>query len=252
VSQPVPFIQLRSEARQLVDQNLPNTFISETNLGTLINRSAMRLYNKLVQLAGDNYAWSTTSLTTAVNQDTYPLSAIAADFWKLIGVKLVTSAIGAAIPTTIKIRRLMNDEIDLYSNVIAISWAQLGFPNVRYDLIGGIGNTPESLLFRPLPVPGNQVVNIIYAPILQPMVADSDTFLFGQWAEWICTDTALKAAAIDRDFEMVTYLAARLNELTAEVDSSAENRDSGEPMRIIDVTKDSGAGGVGLFPGGWI
>jgi hypothetical protein len=123
--------------------------------------------------------------------------------------------------------------------------------NVRYDVIGGIGTVPESVLFKPLPVPGNQVITLIYAPILQPMVADSDTFLYGQWSEWIETDTALKMAAINRDWEMAQYFQARLAELTAEVNMGAENRDAGEPMRIIDVSRNSGTAAIG-FPGGWV
>lgn len=242
MSLPVTFSQLRQEARQLADLKAPNNFVDETQLGTLVNRSCQRLWRIINQKYGDNYFVSTYVLTTIGGQDTYPLPS---DFSKLLGVNLQIDAIGTPAPRKLTLTHLPYNERNIFNNLLPTSWLLFGLTNVRYYEEG------ENLIFRPLPVPSLAVIELKYVPVFQYLVADADTWLHGEWAEFITTDTALKLAAIDSDTERMGYLNQRLAELTQEMEVDAENRDAGESFRVMDVNASKGTRAGSTSTGGY-
>lgn len=238
---PVQFQQLILEARMLADQRAPNNFLNNSEVGILVNRACQRLYAKIFQDWGDNYFTATQQYTTVANQDTYPLPS---DFQKLLWVDLQIDANGTTAPRRITLRKLLNDERNIFNNLLPTSWLLYGLTNVRYFF------DDDNIIFRPLPVPANAIILIKYVPVFQWLVNPTDTWEHGEYAEMIVTETALKMAMIDNDNDKIQSLGTLLEKLYGEMDAEVENRDGGEPMRIVDVRRTTGSP-FGGAPGGW-
>lgn len=79
-----------------------------------------------------------------------------------------------------------------------------------------------------------QTVQLLYVPKLTPLASGSDTTvaLQNDWEELIVVIAAM--IALSKEESDVSVQMARKNELIARINAEAENRDAGNPVRMVD------------------
>lgn len=193
-------LQLRDLAKEESD-NVGQSFVSDVEWTTYLNKSYGELYGLLAQKFGADYFVATpvTITTDGVSQ----LFSLAADFFKLLGVEvLVTSP---------------------------QQWVSLRpFAFADRNVI--------SLFNSQIPAAG-QSVRYWYIPRVTELVSDSDTTVdavsINGWDEYIVVDAAIKA--LGKEESDVSVLMSRKAALMQRLESEAANRDAGNPSRIVDV-----------------
>lgn len=196
---------LRARAQSEADF-INSDFVTSTPAATAewtryINAGYAELYGLVLQAYGNDYYTQTpfagyTFTTDGINQN----FALPADFFKLLGCDVLFGA--------------------------ANQWVQL-HPFTFQDR-NRFSGTNQSI-----PAAG-QTVRLLYIPKLVPLAADADTTidLQNDWEQYIVTFAAMKALA--KEESDVTVKMAELQGLRARIAAEAENRDAGNPMRMVD------------------
>lgn len=231
---PVTLQTLIQEVRRRADIESATQYITDAEITQYLNRSAARWYDLLVEKFGDNYFRKvpSPSFTLVANQQDYPLATAlgATDFYKLTGVDLVIDSL-----RRITLRRLMDDERNIYQNLFVTSWNYNGVANVRYEIVD------QYLRFYPMPVLGGYSIIVHYIPIAPTLVNLTDTWdSINQWSELFVIDAARKCATKEQQDYTVNALTQEFNDYMQHLIQIAENRDAGEGTRVIDVTGNSG------------
>jgi hypothetical protein len=167
----VAFQQLALQIRQRGDldgqQNAyganTNNYITDTELGSIINGSLCEVWDVLIAAYGDNYAWGTYIIPVVQGTYSYQLPF---DFYKEAGVDLALDSTGqnwaSVRPYTLRDR-------NLFSFPLQTALAYAGWQNVRWQIQGQILN------FLPQigPLPGQ--VRLLYYPCAPVLVATLPT-----------------------------------------------------------------------------
>jgi hypothetical protein len=222
-------LQLRTAVRQRADQ-VNSTFIADAELTSFINQSAYELYDVLVQKYGDGYyAKSATFTTDGVSETT----ALAADFYKLLGVDLQTTSTPSGW-LTLRPFTMAERNRNWRPNVGPV----LGFTAIRYRLHG------DNLWLTPLPVAG-QTVRYWYVPRMTELTIDASTLEgISGWTEYVIVDAAIKCL-VKEESDPSALMAAKAG-LLKRIEEAAGNRDEGAPPTVSDVNNLDTYGG-----GGW-
>ncbi len=193
-------LQLRDRAKQESD-SVGQSAVTDPEWTQYINDSYGELYSLLAQSFGADYFVATpvTISTDGINQ----LFALAADFFKLLGVEVQVSS--------------------------PQQWVSLKpFAFAERNSI--------SLFNSAIPAAG-QSVRYWYIPRFTPLVADPDLVVdaisMQGWAEYIVVDACIKALA--KEESDVSVFVARKQALVARLESEVSNRDAGNPARIVNV-----------------
>lgn len=213
---------LRTAAKQRADQ-VNSSFLTDTEWNNNINASLQELYDVLTQKYGNDYFYSTQTITTDGVSDNFALSS---NFYKLLGVDLqITSGTN---PQRVTLRSFTFSERNRYAIPNFQTW--FGVTNLRYRLRAG------TLWFIPLPA-ANQTILVHYVPQLTTLVNDSDTLpaaIDGMgWEEYIVIDAAIKA--LQKEESDVSVLMAQKVAIEKRIEAAAENRDAGAPATISDT-----------------
>ena len=128
----------------------------------------------------------------------------------------------------------------------------LGVFNLSYRQMG------DSLYFIPNPSAG-QFIQIWYVPVMNMMLQDTDmlSFSISGWDEFVVIDAAIKALTKEESFDQANMLKQERAEILERIETTAANRDAGQPNTISDVRTNTGFydsggfGGVGHGGGGW-
>lgn len=220
--------QLRLLSQQKADR-VNSNFVTTPEWNVYINQSYFELYDLLTTVYEDYFLAPVFSFVTDGTTQNYPLPP---NFYKLMGVDLGLDNSQNAWVTVQKfdfIRR--NDYV--YPN---ISSTFLGVFNMRYRLMGSL------LHFIPTPS-SNQTVRVWYIPRIVQLLMDTDAVDgVSGWTEYIAVDAAIKA--LQKEESDVTILMAEKQMLIDRINSSAMNRDAGQPD-TISASRRAASGGYG-------
>lgn len=222
--------QLRLQAQQRADRQNSN-FVGTAEWNTYINQSAFELYDMLVTLYEDIYVAPAFEFQTAGSQAQYDLDVLIPDFYKLIGVDVGLSSTNNAFVTLKKFEFISRNRY-VYPQITSTF---LGVFNLRYRLIG------NTLMFIPTPA-GAQYVRLWYIPRMTQLLADNDIIDgVSGWTEYIIVDAAIKA--LQKEESDTSVLMAQKMALIDRIQSSAANRDAGQPDCISDTRRFGGSWG---------
>lgn len=191
---------LRTRSQQYSD-NVGSSFIAPAEWTNYINAAYAEVYGAVVQQYGNDYYVQTpatgyTFVTTGLTQ----YFALPTDFFKLLGVDV------------------------LYGS--ANQWIQLKpFAFEQRNMYSGTNQA--------IPAAG-QTVRLFYIPKLTALAADPDVTidLQNDWEDWICISAAIMA--LTKEESDISALAMRKAEIVDRMKAEPQNRDAGNPMRIVD------------------
>lgn len=230
----VTLAQLRTRAFQRVDM-VNSTFATTAEANQLVNTAGARLHDLLVTSYEDYFQLVKTFSLTA-NKEAYDLVAdlnlVDANgnpsFYKVIDI-FVTTGSGANLSRQ-KLRRFNTNELSRINNPLLVPTA-MPWPVLYYRLVG------SKLYFEPIATStAGYSIELWYAPQFVQLVADADTLDYGVvfgWDEFIVNDVAINLRL--KEESDVSALMARQAEFERKVAAGAQNRDSAEPSRVVDV-----------------
>lgn len=234
--------QIRLQAQQRADRQNSN-FVGLAEWNTYINQSAFELYDLLVTTYEDFYVKAPYTFMTDGTTSQYNLNVLIPDYYKLMGVDLGLPSNTNAYVTLRKFDFIERNRF-IYPQLTSQA---LGFFNLRYRLVG------STLMFIPIPSAG-QSIKLWYVPRMTQLLKDTD-ILDGVngWTEYVIVDAAIKA--LEKEESDTSVLAAQKQMLLDRIQSTAMNRDVGQPDTISDTRSQanrwggSGPNGDGGFGG---
>lgn len=216
--------QLRLLSQQKADR-VNSNFVTTPEWNVYINQSYFELYDMLTTLYEDYYIAPALMLTTDGVTQLYPLPNGtnyngAIPFYKLMGIDCGLDNSGNAWVTLKKFNFISRNRY-VYPN---ISSTFLGVFNLQYRLLG---NNIELI-----PTPSaNQILRVWYIPRMTQLLQDTDIVDgVSGWTEYIAVDAAIKA--LQKEESPVDVLMAEKQMLIDRIQSSAMNRDAGQPDTI--------------------
>jgi hypothetical protein len=219
--------QVRLLAQQRADR-VNSNFVTKEEWNSYINQSYTELYDLLVTLYEDYYVAAPLTFITdgSTNQYTLPNGSNfngAPAFYKLLGADCGLGANGNAWVTLHKFDFISRNRY-VFPNVTSTF---LGVFNLRYRVVG------NTLFFIPTPS-ANQYIRLWYIPRVNTLLKDSDMLdSVSGWIEYVIVDAAIKC--LQKEESDVTILMAQKQMLIDRIQSSAMNRDAGQPDTISDV-----------------
>lgn len=221
--------QLRLMSQQRADR-VNSNFVTLPEWNTYINQSSFELYDLLVTLYEDYYLAPVLTITTdgtsqfydLPNGSNYPIGGgnFAPLFYKLLGVDFGLGTQNNSAVTLKKFDFISRNRY-LYPQVTSTF---LGVFNARYRLMG------DKIEFIPIPSAG-QFIKLWYIPRMRQLLQDTDILdSISGWNEYIIVDAAIKA--LQKEESDVSVLMAQKQALIDRIQSSAMNRDAGEPDTI--------------------
>lgn len=219
--------QVRLLAQQRADR-VNSNFVTKEEWNSYINQSYAELYDLLVTLYEDYYVAAPLTFITdgSTNQYTLPNGSNfngAPAFYKLLGADCGLGANGNAWVTLHKFDFISRNRY-VFPNVTSTF---LGVFNLRYRVVG------NTLFFIPTPS-ANQYIRLWYIPRANTLLKDSDMLeSVSGWIEYVIVDAAIKC--LQKEESDVSVLLAQKQMLIDRIQSSAMNRDAGQPDTISDI-----------------
>ena len=221
-------LELRTRARERADQ-VNSTFISDAELTGYVNQGAYALFDILVSKYGDGYFAASTTFTTDGVNETF---ALAADFYKLLGVDLQTNGAPNGW-LTLRPFQMAERNRNWRPNAAPI----VGFTSLRYRLLG------DKIWLTPLPASG-QTLRYFYVPRMVELSSDSDVLDgVSGWHEYVILDAAIKC--LTKEESDPSALMAERAAIVKRIEEVASNRDEGAPPTVSDVNGPDSASGYG-------
>lgn len=242
-----PLGAIRMQAQQRADR-VNSNFVTKTEWNDYINQSYFELYDLLVT-AYEDYYLNEYTFQTDGSSSRYPLpngvitnlnGSVARPFYKLMGVDLGLANNDNAW-VTLKNFDFISRNRYVFPNITSTF---AGVFNMRYRVMG------NDLMFIPTPSAG-QYVRVWYIPRMLRLLKDTDMADgISGWTEYVIVDAAIKA--LQKEESDVTVLMAQKVALLDRIQTSAMNRDAGQPSKIS-ATRNDGSGGWGGpgFDGSW-
>jgi hypothetical protein len=248
---------LRYQSKLHADK-LNSNFLTLDEWNFNINNSAKELFDILVTKYGDDFFLASPYTITTTGAKNYALPDGSAAFavnnvtppavYKLIGVDCGV-AVGNNAWVTLPRYNWIDRNRFVYPQLQANA---LGVFNLSYRQMG------NQLYFIPNPTAG-QYIQIWYVPIWTQLLQDTDmmSFSISGWDEYVIVDAAIKALLKEESYEQAAALQARKSMLLERIETTAANRDVGQPNTVSDTRTNTGFynndgfGGTGHGMGGW-
>lgn len=246
---------LRKASQQRADR-VNSNFVTTSEWNFFIDQAMYELYDLLIDVYEDYFMAPRARFSVIGNQFIYPLpnglltyqgvdnaNFIAAPFYKLLGVDLALSNAQNAFVTVSKYNFIDRNNY-VYPNSNSTIY---GVFNLQYRMMG------TNIEFIPTPTSG-QVIQLDYIPRLPALLKDTDitTIGFSGWLQYVIIRAA--KYALDKEESDTMKLDEELAYLKGRIESSANNRDAGQPDKVSDVRRGTNYGGNGPFngfKGGW-
>ena len=241
---------IRLAAQQRADR-VNSNFVSTEEWNQYINQAMYELYDLLITVYEDYFLAPPVQFVANGNAFLYPIpdgttvfqngvtlqNFIPQALYKLYGIDLALQNATNAFVTTNKFNFVDRNRF-VFPNTASTIY---GVFNLQYRLVGG------QLMFIPTPS-ANQTLRIWYVPRLTNLLRDTDTTVTGisGWVEYIIVRAA--KYALDKEESDTSILVQELVALTERIQSSASNRDQGQPDKISDTRINNGWNGNGS---GW-
>jgi uncharacterized protein YqcC (DUF446 family) len=210
------------------------------------------LYDLLITAYEDYFMAPKIHFVSPGNQSSFPLPdgvisfldtngspIVAPPFYKLLGVDLGLNTANNAYVTVNKFNLLDRNRY-VYPNTASTIY---GVFNLQYRVLG------TNIEFIPTPS-ASQVLQLLYIPRLPQLLADTDitTIGFSGWLQYVIIRAA--KYALDKQEADTSKLDQEIAYLKDRIESSAQNRDAGQPDHISDI-RQNGAWGAGSGGWGW-
>lgn len=230
--------QIRLMAQQRADR-VNSNFVTLPEWNSYISQSYFELYDLLISTYGSEYYLAPAyEFTTNGTDQQYSLPT---DLYKLLGVDL---GLGLSSTAFITIHNFNFIERNRYVYP-QLGNTYLGVFNMKYRLMG------DKLFFIPTPS-ADQRVRVWYVPKLVQPLADTDILngLSG-WLEYVIIDAAIKA--LQKEESDVSVLMAQKMAMKQRIESTAQNRDTGQSQTISDTARYTSKWGAasGQGDGSW-
>lgn len=235
---------------QLRADKLNSEFLTTDEWNSNINMSAFELYDILVTKYGDDYfmalpyVFSTTGAANYGLPDgsaTYQVNGSPAQaLYKLIGVDCGV-AVGNNAWVTLPRFNWIDRNKFVYPQLQANA---LGVFNLSYRQMG------NNLEFIPRPSAG-QYIQVWYVPLMTQLLKDTDMlpFSLSGWVEYVIIDVALKALLKEESYEAASALQILKGALLERIETTAANKDVGQPNTVSDTRSNTGFYDGGSFGG---
>lgn len=239
---------------QLKCDQLNSEFLTTDEWNININQSMFELFDILTRKDGENFIIASPYTISTTGAKNYPLPDGSASFaqngvtppavYKVLGVDCGV-AVGNNAWVTLPRYNWIDRNKFIYPQLQANA---LGVFNLSYRQMG------NSLYFIPNPTAG-QFIQLWYVPIMTMLLQDTDmlSFSISGWDEYVVTDCAEKAALKEESYELADRLGALKGALLERIETTAANRDQGQPNTISDTRTNTGfydGGGFGGPNGG--
>lgn len=223
----VTLLELKERARDAADME-NSTFVSDSELTKYLNQSLEKLYDLLMAAYGQEYHYREEVITLETNTDLYDLPD---DFYSLMGVDLVLSPNPTSQSNAITLEPYMFQERNRYVNSYLTADQVDGTIRMRYRMKGNqIHLIPQPSGFNSL--------RLHYVPVMESLETDFDEFDgVNGWEEYAVLDTAIKM--MRKEEGDTSDLRIDKADVEDKLVSMASDRDSGMPMRITDVARQS-------------
>lgn len=215
--------ELRLRSQQAADM-VSSQFLTMPEWNFNINQSARELYDLLITVYEDYFISPRVMFTTdgsyqydLPNGDNY---SGAEPFYKMYGVDCGLDSSTNAWVTLRKFDFISRNQY-VYPQITSTF---LGVFNLQYRVLG------DKIMFIPTPA-ANQVIGLWYFPRLPTLLQDTDVFdTISGWSEYIIVDAAIKA--LRKEESDTSVLMAQKQALLERIQTTASNRDAGQPDTI--------------------
>jgi hypothetical protein len=248
---------------QLRSDQLNSQFLTTDEWNFNLNQFAFELYDVLVTKFGDDYFFAPPLQIPLTGAQSYPIPNgsnynAAPALYKLNGIDANVS--GAALGPNagwIPLSRSNWSDRDRYTTWPGQAGALNNIYQMSYRQMG------SNIFFFPQNT--NMLVQLWYVPILAQMLLDTDMmpFSISGWSEYVIVSTAILGSNKEESFDLVTKLEGQKAALLDRIESTAANRDVGQPNTVSNVRSTMGdpgfsdwgngfgAGGFGGSGGGY-
>ncbi len=245
----ISFGYLKYMSRLKADM-LQSQFITDDELGFMINQSATRLYDLLITKFGDKYFLADPIQIPTNGTQSYPLPdgqnySGAPALYKLAGVDAGINASNNqwfTLPAFNWIDRNKYATLQLAGTVQSIY-------GLAYCMNG------NNLYVIPMPTTA-QTLQVWYVPMLRQLLLDTDMmpFSISGWSELVIVDVAIKILVKEESFEQAQTMVGERSEILERIAGTAANRDVGQPNTISNTRArcgDQNFGGTMSGFSGW-
>lgn len=219
--------QIRLAAQQRADM-VNSQFIQTPEWNSYINQSYFELYDILTTAFEDYYMAEPLVFQTDGTSTLYDLPngvnySGARPFYKLLGVDYGVAGNTNAWVSLSKFNFIGRNRY-IYPQLTSTA---LGPFNLQYRVLG------SQLMFIPTATAA-QYIRLWYIPRMEQLLQDTDVVDgVSGWTEYIIVDAAIKA--MQKEESDCTILMAQKQALLDRIQSTASNRDAGQPDTISDV-----------------
>lgn len=258
---------LRYQARLRADM-LKSNFVTNDEWNILINQSRCELYDLLVCKFGEDYFRAPLQVFQTNGQMFYPLP----NGVNFLNTNGLPDPSGTPAPACYK---FYGADVNAYGSQInsATGWVAMSRFNVsdrnKYNLFLGAASNNVSgqycqFQYREmgtdleiLPPNSSQYIRIWYVPIDAQLLQDTDMlpYSYSGWHEYVVVDSASKALEKQQLFDQSQTLKNRKDELMIRIETTAANRDVGQPNTATNsranLSDPNFGGGMMGGGGGW-
>lgn len=230
---------------QLKADKLNSEFLTVDEWNFNINQSAFRLYDLLVTKFGDKYFLAPPLTFNTNGTAVYPLPngsnySNAPALFKLAGVD---AGINASNNQWFSLPKFNWIDRNRYATLQLAGTVQSIYGLAYCDF----GN---NLYLIPMPTSA-QAIQLWYVPTMLQMLLDTDMlpFSISGWSELVIVDAAIKALIKEESFEQAGALIGERTELLERIETTAANRDVGQPGTVSNTRARVGDQNFGSFGG---
>jgi hypothetical protein len=220
-------------------------FLTDDEWDFNINQSTFRLYDLLITKFGDQYFLAPPLVFQTNGTQNYPLPDganynAAPALYKLAGVDV---GINASNNEWFTLPRFNWIDRNRYASLQLAGTVQSIY-GLAYSVFG------NTLYFIPLPT-NAQIIQIWYIPILSQMLNDTDMlpFSISGWSELVIVDAAIKALIKEESYDQAAALIKEREDLLERIETTAANRDVGQPNTVSNTRSRAGDQNFGSFGG---
>ncbi len=232
---------LRYQARLRADQ-LKSNFVTVDEWNIMINQSKLELYDLLITKFGEDYFFAPPLIMTSSSLQAYALP----DGTNYLQTNGFPDPNGTPAPACYKVYGM-----DLNSYGAALNnpqgWRSMSRFNWadrnKYNfLLGAASNNVAGqycqFQYREmgtnvyiLPINSGQYFRLWYVPLDKDLLQDTDmlSFSYSGWYEYVVLDVAAKALAKQEFYDQAAELMSRKEAISLRIETTAANRDVGQP-----------------------
>lgn len=235
---------------QLRADKLDSQYLTTDEWNSNINQSMFELADILTTKFGDDYFLAPPVIIPLTGLDYYPLPngsnySGAPAIYKLSGVDVNVSGQYSGINAGwVPLSRFNWSDRDKYTVWPGQVGALFNVNQMGYREMGSN--------IHLIPANMNQVIRLWYVPISAQLLQDTDmlSFSFSGWSEYIIIDAAMKAMVKEESLEKWSALKGLKDALMERIETTAANRDVGQPNSVSNVRATMGDPGFSNWGGG--